>query len=201
MEVPIITPRSGPTRSSRAEREKESRGKASSMYKNTRYKEKYQAMRERFERANAARKALLQDLELADEKLRKIQEENDLLLDAMLANLLPSQVPNPGYHPSPLPSHPTIPSQSQHSPTELPSHQPSSSALPPLFSSSHSFSPRLDRQDTNIPISLHNYSNHPTPNHFYLSSSSYDGRDGTSHHYSGSSSRSRGLQSDVGQRG
>lgn len=127
--------------------------------------------------------------------------QSSLLLDAMLANLLPSQVPNPGYHPSPLPSHPTIPSQSQHSPTELPSHQPSSSALPPLFSSSHSFGPRLDRQDTNIPISLHNYSNHPTPNHFYLSSSSYDGRDGTSHHYSGSSSRSRGLQSDVGQRG
>ena len=116
-----------------------------------------------------------------------------LLLDAMLANPLPSQVPNPGYHPSPLSPHPIIPSQSQNSPQEQPGHQPSSAVS--SFPSSYPPGARFDHQDAHIPMPVHHHNNPTVPNHFYPSP--HDGKEGSSHHYS---SRSRGSQSDIGQR-
>lgn len=118
---------------------------------------------------------------------------SSLLLDAMLANPFPSQVPNPGYHLSPLPSHPIISSQSQNSSQEQPGHHPSSAVS--SFPSSYPPGARFDRQEAHIPMPSHHQNNPTVPNHFYPSP--HDGKEGSSHHYS---SRSRGSQSDIGQR-
>ncbi|KAF8840386.1 hypothetical protein BDN67DRAFT_968574 [Paxillus ammoniavirescens] len=48
-----------------------------------RYKEKFQALRERFDQVSALHEGYERDLELANTRIRKIQAENDLLLDAI----------------------------------------------------------------------------------------------------------------------
>ncbi|KAK7031495.1 hypothetical protein R3P38DRAFT_817668 [Favolaschia claudopus] len=60
-------------------------------YRNSRYKEKFQALREKYERVTAKKEEYNQDLELAAAKIKKLQAENDLLLDAM--NLAASHQP------------------------------------------------------------------------------------------------------------
>ncbi|KIJ65484.1 hypothetical protein HYDPIDRAFT_110574 [Hydnomerulius pinastri MD-312] len=49
----------------------------------TRYKEKFQALKERFDQVSAQREEYERDLELANARMRKLQAENDLLLDAI----------------------------------------------------------------------------------------------------------------------
>ncbi|KAI9567083.1 hypothetical protein HD554DRAFT_1022375 [Boletus coccyginus] len=48
-----------------------------------RYKEKFQALREKFDQVNALHDEYQRDLELANARVRKLQSENDLLLDAI----------------------------------------------------------------------------------------------------------------------
>ncbi|KDQ26432.1 hypothetical protein PLEOSDRAFT_1113067 [Pleurotus ostreatus PC15] len=58
----------------------------------TRYKEKFQAMRERYEHVNAKREAFGRELEIASEKERQLQAENDLLLDTLAIAMAPPQM-------------------------------------------------------------------------------------------------------------
>ncbi|KAG2137665.1 hypothetical protein BD769DRAFT_1435314 [Suillus cothurnatus] len=48
-----------------------------------RFKEKFQGMRERFDQVVGSHEELERDLELANARIRKLQAENDLLLDAI----------------------------------------------------------------------------------------------------------------------
>ncbi|KAG1747985.1 uncharacterized protein EDB91DRAFT_52843 [Suillus paluster] len=48
-----------------------------------RYKEKFQGLRERYDRVLGLHKEYERDLELANARMRKLQAENDLLLDAI----------------------------------------------------------------------------------------------------------------------
>ncbi|KAJ7708764.1 hypothetical protein B0H17DRAFT_364844 [Mycena rosella] len=52
-------------------------------YRNSRYKEKFQALREKYDRITAKQSEYHRDLEIATAKIKKLQAENDLLLDAM----------------------------------------------------------------------------------------------------------------------
>ncbi|KAJ7626303.1 hypothetical protein DFH06DRAFT_1339443 [Mycena polygramma] len=61
-------------------------------HRNSRYKEKFQALREKYDRVTAKQQEYHQDLEIATEKIKKLQAENDLLLDAM--NLAASHQPS-----------------------------------------------------------------------------------------------------------
>ncbi|KAG2143816.1 uncharacterized protein EDB93DRAFT_1105144 [Suillus bovinus] len=47
------------------------------------FKEKFQVLRERFDQVVGEREVLERDLELANARMRKLQAENDLLLDAI----------------------------------------------------------------------------------------------------------------------
>ncbi|KAI6023788.1 hypothetical protein BKA83DRAFT_4263906, partial [Pisolithus microcarpus] len=49
----------------------------------SRYKEKYQALREKFDQVNARHEEYERELELANARIKKLQAENDLLLDAI----------------------------------------------------------------------------------------------------------------------
>ncbi|KAI6023338.1 hypothetical protein EDC04DRAFT_2727238 [Pisolithus marmoratus] len=49
----------------------------------SRYKEKYQSLRETFDQVNAQHEKYEQELELANARIKKLQAENDLLLDAI----------------------------------------------------------------------------------------------------------------------
>ncbi|KAL4072876.1 hypothetical protein V8B97DRAFT_1916807 [Scleroderma yunnanense] len=49
----------------------------------SRYKEKYQALRENFDQVNAEHEDWERKLELANTRIKKLQAENDLLLDAI----------------------------------------------------------------------------------------------------------------------
>ncbi|KAJ7173634.1 hypothetical protein C8R46DRAFT_1083447 [Mycena filopes] len=72
-------------------------------YRNSRYKEKFQALREKYDRVVLKQEEYHQDLELATAKMKKLQAENDLLLDAM--NLAASHQPSMfGLLPPPLPA-------------------------------------------------------------------------------------------------
>ncbi|KAJ7807293.1 hypothetical protein B0H14DRAFT_2873707 [Mycena olivaceomarginata] len=75
---------------------------ASLPYRNSRYKEKFQSLREKYDRVIAKQQEYHQDLEIATAKIKKLQAENDLLLDAM--NLAASHQPSM-FGPLP-PSHP-----------------------------------------------------------------------------------------------
>ncbi|KAJ7876299.1 hypothetical protein B0H13DRAFT_1004375 [Mycena leptocephala] len=75
---------------------------------NSRYKEKFQALREKYDRVTAKQQEYHQDLEIATAKIKKLQAENDLLLDAMnlaaahqpsMFGLLPPSLP-PTRHPA-----------------------------------------------------------------------------------------------------
>ncbi|KAJ7777348.1 hypothetical protein B0H16DRAFT_955344 [Mycena metata] len=71
-------------------------------YRNSRYKEKFQALREKYDRVILKQEEYHQDLELATAKIKKLQAENDLLLDAM--NLAATHQPSMfGLLPPPLP--------------------------------------------------------------------------------------------------
>ncbi|KAF7356976.1 hypothetical protein MVEN_01034000 [Mycena venus] len=75
-------------------------------YRNSRYKEKFQALREKYDRVTAKQQEYHQDLEIATAKIKKLQAENDLLLDAM--NLAASHQPSmfgllPPTHPPDIP--------------------------------------------------------------------------------------------------
>ncbi|KAH7910068.1 hypothetical protein BJ138DRAFT_1114439 [Hygrophoropsis aurantiaca] len=48
-----------------------------------RYKEKFQALRERYDQVTALHEEYQRDLKLANERMQKLQAENDLLLDAI----------------------------------------------------------------------------------------------------------------------
>ncbi|KAJ7282038.1 hypothetical protein C8J57DRAFT_1711589 [Mycena rebaudengoi] len=61
-------------------------------YRNSRYKEKFQALREKYDRVTAKQDEYHQDLEIANAKIKKLQAENDLLLDAM--NIAATQQPS-----------------------------------------------------------------------------------------------------------
>ncbi|KAF7370954.1 hypothetical protein MSAN_00729400 [Mycena sanguinolenta] len=52
-------------------------------FRNSRYKEKFQALREKYDRVILKQQEYQQDLDLATAKIKKLQAENDLLLDAM----------------------------------------------------------------------------------------------------------------------
>ncbi|TFK39663.1 hypothetical protein BDQ12DRAFT_721885 [Crucibulum laeve] len=74
--------RSSSTRVSRNhDREKEDKPKGQS--KGTKYKEKFQSMREKFDQATAMNDQYRQDLEVANAKIKRLHAENNLLLDAM----------------------------------------------------------------------------------------------------------------------
>ncbi|KAJ6581077.1 hypothetical protein B0H19DRAFT_492253 [Mycena capillaripes] len=72
-------------------------------YRNSRYKEKFQSLREKYDRVTAKQQEYHQDLEIATAKIKKLQAENDLLLDAM--NLAAAHQPSmfglipPAHHP------------------------------------------------------------------------------------------------------
>ncbi|KAJ7132241.1 hypothetical protein C8R44DRAFT_977890 [Mycena epipterygia] len=71
-------------------------------YRNSRYKEKFQALREKYDRIIAKQDEYHHDLEIATAKIKKLQAENDLLLDAM--NLAAAHQPSMfGLLPPPLP--------------------------------------------------------------------------------------------------
>jgi len=71
-------------------------------YRNSRYKEKFQALREKYDRIIAKQDEYHHDLDIATAKLKKLQAENDLLLDAM--NLAAAHQPSMfGLLPPPLP--------------------------------------------------------------------------------------------------
>ncbi|KAJ7493333.1 hypothetical protein B0H11DRAFT_2005943 [Mycena galericulata] len=71
-------------------------------YRNSRYKEKFQALREKYDRVIAKQEEYHHDLEIATAKIKKLQAENDLLLDAM--NLAAAQQPSMfGFLPPALP--------------------------------------------------------------------------------------------------
>jgi len=53
------------------------------LHKPTRYKEKFQALRERYDRVTAAHVDYQRDLDIAAAKLKDLQAENDYLLDAI----------------------------------------------------------------------------------------------------------------------
>lgn len=75
-----------------------------------RFKEKFQVLRERFDQVVGLHEELERDLELANARMRKLQAENDLLLDAI--NLTVPATPSLMHltRPSPtLHSHPVAP--------------------------------------------------------------------------------------------
>ncbi|KAF5362160.1 hypothetical protein D9756_002156 [Leucocoprinus leucothites] len=169
---------------------------------------RYQSMRERFEKVNTAREAYLRDLELANAKIQKIQEENDLLLDAMLANPPPSlkssqrDSHNTKSYQSPLPPHPVVPSQT-YPPMDRTTYQPA--PAPPPANSAYQYVPRSEHPDHGAPAppSQHNYNyphQQPSRQYQYPPYAANDGRDVLSHHYSGNTNRSRGPPPDVSQR-
>jgi hypothetical protein len=49
----------------------------------TRYKEKFQALREKYDQVNTKHDEYQQDLDAANKRIKRLQAENDLLLDAM----------------------------------------------------------------------------------------------------------------------
>ncbi|KAI5995639.1 hypothetical protein EDD15DRAFT_613041 [Pisolithus albus] len=78
----------------------------------SRYKEKYQALREKFDQVNARHEEYERELELANARIKKLQAENDLLLDA-ISITIPA---------TPSLMHLTRPSPT--STTPVPQHQP-----------------------------------------------------------------------------
>ncbi|KAI6149656.1 hypothetical protein BKA82DRAFT_4131701 [Pisolithus tinctorius] len=79
----------------------------------SRYKEKYQTLREKFDQVNALHEEYEKELELASARIKKLQAENDLLLDAISITIpaTPSLMhlirPSPtSTTPLPMPSHP-----------------------------------------------------------------------------------------------
>ncbi|KAF8238204.1 hypothetical protein L208DRAFT_364288 [Tricholoma matsutake] len=73
--------RSNSTRARASDRERDD--KAGIKLKPTRYKEKFQALRERYDRVTAAHEGYQRDLNVAAAKLKGLQDENDFLLDAI----------------------------------------------------------------------------------------------------------------------
>ncbi|KAJ7230569.1 hypothetical protein GGX14DRAFT_583890 [Mycena pura] len=62
-------------------------------YRNSRYKDKFLMLREKYERITAKQDEYHRDLDLAMSKIKKLQAENDMLLDALSAAA--AQVPVP----------------------------------------------------------------------------------------------------------
>ncbi|KIM39639.1 hypothetical protein M413DRAFT_447112 [Hebeloma cylindrosporum] len=112
------------------------------------YKDKFQRMREKYDRVTAAHEAGQKDLEILNAKLKKLQSENDLLLDAIYVadaplyeRYFPSQpgtsspplnpsmaLPVPNSLPLPPPRLPDLPGPSQ---SVSSSHYSPSSMAPP----------------------------------------------------------------------
>ncbi|KAK7685774.1 hypothetical protein QCA50_011120 [Cerrena zonata] len=78
-------PSNSSTKSSRAmEKEKaDDRPKASAAPRGTRYKDKFNALREKYEAVTAQKVSYAQQLAVANDKIRKLQNECNLLLDAV----------------------------------------------------------------------------------------------------------------------
>ncbi|KXN91099.1 hypothetical protein AN958_02874 [Leucoagaricus sp. SymC.cos] len=163
---------------------------------------------DREERPGKVREAYLRDLEVANAKIQKIQEENDLLLDAMLANpplsLNLHSSFNPKHYQSPMSPQPVVPSQG-YVQTDRGVYQ--SAPAPPPPASAYQYPPRTEHSDLVPPAQApqhgYSYSHQPPPRQYqYPPYAPSDGREGSGHHYSGSASgRSRGLPPDVGHRG
>ncbi|RDB18450.1 hypothetical protein Hypma_000263 [Hypsizygus marmoreus] len=92
------TPTSAPPPASRRPQEKEAdkatfklkipaqghqHGHGHGHHRGTRYKEKFLALRERYEHVNAVHDERVEALDLAAAKIKRLQQENDLLLDAI----------------------------------------------------------------------------------------------------------------------
>lgn len=91
----------------------------------SRYKEKFQALREKFDQVNVQHNEYQRDLDHANARIRKLQAENNLLLDAIsiavpatpsLMHLIgpsptgtSSSVPMTSYTYPPPPQHPSVP--------------------------------------------------------------------------------------------
>ncbi|KAF7309560.1 hypothetical protein MIND_00326900 [Mycena indigotica] len=80
-------------------------------FQKSKIREKFNMMRDRYDRVTVKQQAYLRELDLAIEKLNKLQAENDLLLDALGVaaaqdpasfGLLPSEVPQQKFLPSDL---------------------------------------------------------------------------------------------------
>ncbi|KAF4593677.1 hypothetical protein EYR40_008466 [Pleurotus pulmonarius] len=84
---------------------------------------RFQAMRERYEHVNARREAFSRELEIASEKERQLQAENDLLLDTLAVAMAPPQMEYRTSHPSAPGDIPLLP-RDVHSPA------PEAPALP-----------------------------------------------------------------------
>ncbi|KAF8888118.1 hypothetical protein BD779DRAFT_1525712 [Infundibulicybe gibba] len=77
--------RNSSSRNSRApEREKDNGEKTKHPApRSTRYKDKFQALREKYDQVVSTREDYQKDLDAANARMKKLQAENDLLLDAM----------------------------------------------------------------------------------------------------------------------
>ncbi|KAJ7089773.1 hypothetical protein B0H15DRAFT_839190 [Mycena belliarum] len=100
-------------------------------FRNSRYKEKFQALREKYDRITAKQEEYHRDLEIATAKIKKLQAENDLLLDAMnlAATHQPSLFP---LLPPPLP--PDAPPPGVDAPMDLDAFGRASTSAAPLLS-------------------------------------------------------------------
>ncbi|EIW75132.1 hypothetical protein CONPUDRAFT_140126 [Coniophora puteana RWD-64-598 SS2] len=83
-----------------------------------RYKEKFQQLRERYDQVNALHDEYERNLELAKTRMRKLQEENDLLLDAIALTIpeVPPGVPHPEQDPAPYYPQPGYAPKPPHAP-------------------------------------------------------------------------------------
>ncbi|KAJ8587118.1 hypothetical protein M405DRAFT_822131 [Rhizopogon salebrosus TDB-379] len=76
-----------------------------------RYKEKFQNLRERYDQVVALHEEYEKDLDLANARMRKLQAENDLLLDAInlavpaTPSLMHLTRPSPALYAAPAPHH------------------------------------------------------------------------------------------------
>ncbi|EGN91748.1 hypothetical protein SERLA73DRAFT_192079 [Serpula lacrymans var. lacrymans S7.3] len=96
--------------------------KTTPSHRGTRYKEKFQMLREKYDQVNALHQEYERDLGIANQKLRSIQAENDLLLDAIYITLSASQPSEEHVVPAPVPAHPYHPHTPPHHPSR---HHPS----------------------------------------------------------------------------
>ncbi|KAF9528969.1 hypothetical protein CPB83DRAFT_853529 [Crepidotus variabilis] len=128
------------------EREKLERERRALAEKGISHKDKFQKMREKYDKVTTTHETSLQELDVLNAKIKKLQSENDLLLDAMfLADTAlynryfppgPDNGPPIGYPPAPPPS-----LLSSHQPTHRHEHPDHERHLaPPMMATSSSSS-------------------------------------------------------------
>ncbi|KAF8637487.1 hypothetical protein AX17_002791 [Amanita inopinata Kibby_2008] len=136
----------------------------------TRYKEKFNSMRQKYEQVTARHDDYQRQLDIANAKIKKLQAENDLLLDVIATD--PSNIglhqPPPNlsrlsHEPNPPYTHQSLPQQPPPPPPALPTSHPSSSypILPPLGRSHEGAALPPPSELIQGPNS--SYSQHPAP--------------------------------------